>query len=186
MCEIGEAQYLIVRVARDAGGGEIVGVEAGQHRDRDHLRIERGGGLGILQHRAAAAGVDGEDRGFERPQRLDRLGDGIGDVVQFQVEEDRQAELRHLVHAVLPMGAEEFEAELDATDMGAGACGYRLGAGEIGGVDRDVDRAHATGSSAMAGVATGVATGSARASASMRSQVVRRWRSRQRTVPRYR
>ena len=186
MCEIGEAQHLIVRVTGDAGGGEIVGVEAGQHRDRDHLGVERGGGLGILQHRAAAAGVDGEDRGFKRPQRLDCLGDGVGNVVQLQVEEDRQAKLRHLVHAVLPMGAEEFQAELDAADMGAGAGSDRFGAGEVGRVDRDVDGAHATGSSTVAGVVTGVATGSARASASMRSQVVRRWRSRQRTVPRYR
>ena len=31
--------------------------------------------------------------GSMRAQRLDRLGDGVGDVVELQVEEDRQAEL---------------------------------------------------------------------------------------------
>jgi hypothetical protein len=90
------------------------------------------------------------------------------------------------VYAVLAVSAEEFEAELDAADMGARACGYRLGAGEIGGVDRDVDRASCDGLFGDGRRVTGVATGSARASASIRSHVVRRWRSRQRTVPRYR
>jgi hypothetical protein len=32
-------------------------------------------------------------------QRLDRLGDRVGNVVQFQVEEYRQADMRHLPHA---------------------------------------------------------------------------------------
>src|SRR3546814_10050637 len=48
---------------------------------------------------------------------LDCLGDRIGNVVQLQVKKDRQIELRHLHHAVMTVGAEEFETELQAADM---------------------------------------------------------------------
>ena len=64
----------------------------------------RRGRLGVLHHRPAAGGVDGEDRRLERAQRLDRLGDGVGDVVELEIEEDRQAELGHLAHAGRAVG----------------------------------------------------------------------------------
>ena len=54
---------------------------------------------------AAACGMDSQDRRLQQVQRLYRLGDGIGNVMQLEVEEDRQAKLRHFVHAVMAVGA---------------------------------------------------------------------------------
>src|SRR3546814_4178549 len=101
-------------------------VEAGQHRSRDDLRIEARRRLCLFEHRTAARGVDGEDRGFERAQRLNRLGDGVRNVVELEVEEDRQAELRHLMDAVMAVGAEEFEPELEPADVMAHLLRQRL------------------------------------------------------------
>ena len=83
--------------------------------------------------------------GCERVERLHRLGDGVGDVVELEVEEDRQAERGHLADAVGAVGREEFEAELDPADMGPDLGGNGFGAVEIGRVDRDVDRAASFG-----------------------------------------
>ena len=49
--------------------------------------------------------------------RLHRAGDRVGNVVEFQIEEDRQAHLCDLVHAVVPVLAEKLEAQLQAADM---------------------------------------------------------------------
>ena len=38
-----------------------------------------------LANTAAARGMDGQDRRFERAQRLDRLCDGVRDVVELEV-----------------------------------------------------------------------------------------------------
>src|SRR3546814_3693518 len=73
--------------------------------------------------RAAAGGMDGENRRFERTKRLDRLADGVGDIVELEIEEDRQADLVHLVDARAPVRHEEFEAQLDPADMVADARG---------------------------------------------------------------
>src|SRR3546814_11932918 len=77
MGEGGGADDLVVRGASDADVLKVGRVEAGQHRDRDDLRIEARRRLCLFEHRTAARGVDGEDRGFERAQRLNRLGDGV-------------------------------------------------------------------------------------------------------------
>ena len=85
----------------------------------DDLAVsDRGRRLGIFHHRPPAAGMDGDDRRFEHVDRLHRPGDGVGDIVQLQVEEDRQADMRDLVHPVVAVGAEEFEPELDARRHG--------------------------------------------------------------------
>ena len=81
------------------------------------LRAVRRGGLGVLHHRPPAAGVDGDDRRLEHVDRLHRPGDGVGDVVQLEVEEDRQADVGDLVHAVVAVRAEELEPELEPADV---------------------------------------------------------------------
>ena len=52
-----------------------------------------------------SAGVDGDDRRLEHMDRLHRAGDGVGDVVELQIEEHRQAEPREHVDAVRAVGA---------------------------------------------------------------------------------
>ena len=98
--------------------------------------------------------MHGQDRRLQRAQRADRLRDGVGNVVELQVEEDRQPQRRHLAHAVLAILHEEFEAELEAADMGLDLCGNGFGAVGIGRVDRDEDGAgHGVGQ-ALASVAS--------------------------------
>src|SRR3546814_653565 len=94
----------------------------------------------LFEHRAAARGVNRQHRGFERAQRLDRLGDGIGNVVEFEVEEDRQADLRHLMHAVMAVGAKEFETQLQPADMMPDLLRQRLGGVEVRRVDGEIER----------------------------------------------
>ena len=50
--------------------------------------------------------------GFSGASAVDRLGDGVGNVVELEVEEDRQPELGNPLHAVRSVRGEEFEAEL--------------------------------------------------------------------------
>lgn len=128
----GKADDLVVRGAANADIIEIGRVEAGEHGDADHLGRASRDRLGLFHHRAAARSVDGQDRGFERTQRLDRLGNGVRDVMQLEVEEDRQAELRHFVHPVMAVGAEEFEAELQPADMVAHPLRQRQRGIEVG------------------------------------------------------
>ena len=82
-----------------------------------------------------------QDRGLERAERLHRLADGVRDIVELEVEEHRQAEIGHFANAVATVGGEEFKPELDPADMMANAQRDRLGAIEIGRIQRDIDPA---------------------------------------------
>ncbi len=71
---------------------------------------------------------------------MHRAGDGIGDIVHFQVEEDRQSDPRDFVDAVMAMRAEEFEPELEPADMSLDQLRQRGGGIELGDVEREKDR----------------------------------------------
>ena len=129
-----------MRCAADADVFQIGRVEAGEHGDRDDLGVEARRRLCFFEHRAAARGVDREYRGFERPQRLDCLGDGVRNVVELEVEKNRQAELRHFMHTMMPVGAEEFETELEPADMTPHLLGQRQRRVEVRGVDGEIKR----------------------------------------------
>ena len=78
--------------------------------------------------------------------------------MQFQVEEDRQAQLGHLVHAMVAVGIEELQPQLHPADMAthlAGQCHRRIQPGQI---QRDKDRVviHGVGSLKLKSVAGGV------------------------------
>jgi hypothetical protein len=78
------------------------------------------------------------DRQHARAQiqhRSDSASHGVGDVVQFQVEEDRPA--RDRPHAHCAMGEEELQPQFEQPDIGCGGGGPALGTGEIGGVEGD-------------------------------------------------
>ena len=89
---------------------------------------------------AATAGVDVHHPHPELRGRAHRAGDRVGDVVELEIEEDRQAEMRDFVHPVRAVRAEEFEAELQSADMalhllGKGECSI-----EAGEIEGEVDR----------------------------------------------
>src|SRR5205085_6724652 len=96
--------------------------------------------------------------------RLHRAGDRVGNVVQLEVEEQRQPDVGDFMHAVVPVGAEEFEADLEPPDMRLDPFGQRLGAVERWHVEREVYRvAHGTGggpgsAATGAGCSAGVST----------------------------
>ena len=139
MRKLGKAHYMVVRRAADAGALEICFIEAGEHRHGDHLAAFSRSRFGILHHRAPAAGVDGDDGRLIHVDRLHRAGDGVGDVVQLQVEEDRQAHVRDFVHAVAAMRAEELKSQLDPADMRFDLVQQRFGRLDLGHVEREVD-----------------------------------------------
>ena len=79
-------------------------------------------------------------------QRLHGLGDRVWNVVQLEVEEDREIEVAHFLDAVTAVRRKEFEAELEAADMMPDAGRDRLRAIDVGRVDGDEYRAfHETG-----------------------------------------
>ena len=89
MGEIGQPQRLVGGLPANPGIAQVGLVEAGQHGDRDHLAMLAGRGLGVFHHRASAGGVHGDDRRLQHMDRLHRGRDGVGDIVQLQIEEDR-------------------------------------------------------------------------------------------------
>jgi len=81
-------------------------IKTGEHGDGNDLAPLARRSLGIFHHRAPAChAVDGDDGGFEHMDRLHRGGNGVGDVVQLEIEEDRQAELGDFMHAVVAVRA---------------------------------------------------------------------------------
>ena len=67
--------------------------------------------------------------------RLHRGGDRVGNVVQLQVEKDRQAQLGQFMHAVVAVGAEEFQPQLQPADMVLHLAGNGLGSLQTGQVE---------------------------------------------------
>ena len=85
------------RDCEGADGGQLGLIHAGEDGDGEQLwRIgEAGGGFGGGgEHGWASAGVNGEQFGAKRANRAHRGGDGVGDVVEFQIEKDGVAALR--------------------------------------------------------------------------------------------
>ena len=92
------------------------------------------------QHRAPAGRMQGQ-HGHAEPRHLaHRACHGVGDVVQLEVEKDRQPEPRHRLDPARALGREELEPELDAADMRRQRPGERQRALEIGAVDGAEDR----------------------------------------------
>ena len=54
---------------------------------------------------------------MQQCNRLHCLGNGIGNVVQFQIKKYRKAELLHFMHAVMSVGTEKFEAQLNPANL---------------------------------------------------------------------
>ena len=69
-----------------------------------------------------------------------RTGHGVGDVVQLEVEEDRQTQRRHRLDPARALGGEELEPELDPADMRRERPRERQRALEVGTVDGAEDR----------------------------------------------
>ncbi len=84
--------------------------------------------------------MDGQDRRLEVSKGLDRLLDGVRDIVELEVQEDRRLVLGDAEHALLTIGAEELEAELYARGEAADVASNGDRAVNILRVERDEDR----------------------------------------------
>lgn len=67
--------------------------------------------IGPFEHFGSAAGVEGEQLDGECRNALDGLGDGVGDVVQFEIEKDLVAAVGDFANEVGAVSSEELEAD---------------------------------------------------------------------------
>ena len=88
---------------------------SGTCKPSDFARVLRGF-FRRAHHFATAAGVDGEHLHVEPDSGHDRLGDGIRDVVKFQVEKYARARRANFFHDVRPGGGEQFAADLECAN----------------------------------------------------------------------
>ena len=138
--QFGQAHDLIVRSATDPGRGHVVFVQAGEQGDANDLAVLPGRSLGVLHHRPATCGVDGDDRWLQHMDRLHRARDSVGDIVELQIEEDRQTQLVHFEHTVVAMGVEEFHPQLQSADMRCGLFSHFERGVEAREIEREIDR----------------------------------------------
>ena len=114
--ESAEAHDLIGGGDGDTGLGEVFGAHGGEDGDAEQEEVGRVLLLGFdgpLHHLAAAGGVQGEHLDREGRDGFDGLGDGVGNVVELEVEEDIKAEVGDFTNAVGTTGGKHFEAHLD-------------------------------------------------------------------------
>ena len=89
-------------------------VEAGEHGHRDDLGGGRCRALGSRHHRLPAGAWTVRIAGSSVSDRRDRLGNRVGNVVELEVEEDRQSRAPRSGARPRGLAREEFKAELHA------------------------------------------------------------------------
>ena len=111
----GETEDLICRGRRDADAGEFVRVHAGEDGDCEEAgragcscRFGCGG-----HHCGAAAGVDGEERRSGLRGGANGASDGVGYVVELEIEEDVEAAVAELLDDAVAGGVVELHADLE-------------------------------------------------------------------------
>ncbi len=83
-------------------------------------------------HRRAALGVDIQDGHAKRGSGAAGARHGVGNVVKFEVQENRQPHIDKGPHPARAMGAEEFQPQLQPADMGPHPFGQLAGIVGIG------------------------------------------------------
>ena len=74
------------------------------------------GARGPRHHFASAGGVEREHANRQARYGLNGLGDGVGNVVEFEVEKDVEAEVGDFTDAVGAGGGEHLEADFRPAD----------------------------------------------------------------------
>ena len=112
----GEQLNLGGRGAVKADGGGLGGIHAGEDGDGEELGWVGQASKGFIgggEHGRAAGGVDGEHVHAEGSGGADGSGDGVGDVVEFEVEEDGMAALEEGLEDGGSGGDEELKADFE-------------------------------------------------------------------------
>jgi len=114
LCELGETEDLFGGRCGDAYAGELACIHAGEDSDCEQARRTRVGcGFGCSSHHGfAAAGVDCEQGSSGFCGGADSSGDGVGDVMEFEVEEDAEAAIAECLYDLVSCRVVELHADL--------------------------------------------------------------------------
>jgi hypothetical protein len=137
---VGQAEDLILRGVVDADGGELELIHAGEDGDGQELRRVgdgRSGFGGGFEHGGSASGVDGEKLGTDGGGRTDGSCNGVGDVVEFEVEENGEAAAAEFADDGGAFGGVEFEADLEPAAEAVELVGEGEGWVGAGGIEGD-------------------------------------------------
>ena len=135
----------------DTDGVQLGLVHGGQDRDGEELAV-RQGDIGRLagsgDHLGTTGGVEGEEGTGTTLEALHRRGDGVGNVMQLEVEEDLEAQGMEFVDDARTMTREELQAEFHPGEVaGQGASqgqGFLLRF-DVEGEDQAATGGHAVG-----------------------------------------
>ncbi len=156
----GEEFDLLGRGAVEADGGDLGFIHAGEDGDGEELRWIGDAGEGFAgggDHGRAAGGVDGEHVDPEARGGAHCAGNGVGDIVKLEVEEDLVAAAQEGFEHGRAGGDEEFEADFEPGACVVKAVNEDGGGGGIGHVQSN-DEALPGG---FAGISEGGEAGSA-------------------------
>lgn len=148
--EVGEAVDLNGGGGGHADGGKGGIVHGGEHGDAEEEEVGVGGllsGAGGGHHLGSAGGVERKHFDGKRGEGLDGLGDSVGDIVEFEVEEDVVAVIGDLTEVVGAIGGEQLQADLDPAEGARELAQERGGGGAVGEVEGENEFAgHVAGS----------------------------------------
>ena len=102
------------------------------------------GSLGSrLQHRRTAGRVNIQDIDAQRRRGANRARYRVGDIVEFQIQKDRQVEAGKSPHTIRAMRGEELQSQFDPANMRLQARRQGTRIFNIGRIDGDEDGVHA-------------------------------------------
>ena len=125
----------------EPGGPDVAVGQAGQDGDGDEFRLTRDGVARRFHHVEAARGMDIDDGRTRREphQRRQRRGHGIRNVMQLEIEKDRQALGGNRLVAPGAMGVEEFHAHFHEARVGFEGARQASRPVEIGRIEGNAD-----------------------------------------------
>lgn len=114
-CQMRQAQDLLCRGGCDSYGGQLVRVHAGEDGDGQKPgRAGSGCGLGCGGHHGwPTRGVDGQQGGSGMSCGANGPGYGVGDVVEFEIEEDIEAAIAEGLDEAVAGGVVKLHAHLE-------------------------------------------------------------------------
>ncbi len=113
--QLGEAKDLLCGRIGDADSVELGGIHAGENGDGEELGSARNGccfGC-CANHRFASTGVNRQQGSTAVRDRANGSSDGVGNVVELEVEEDLEAAMAQGFEQRIAGGVEEFHADLE-------------------------------------------------------------------------
>jgi hypothetical protein len=135
-----EAEDLVFGRVVDANGGELELIHAGEDGDGEQLGRVGAGGSGFgggFEHGGSTGGVDGEELRAEGGDGANGSRDGVGDVVELEVEEDGEVAAAELADDGGAFGDEELESDFEAAAEALELAGEGEGRGGAGVVEGD-------------------------------------------------